>query len=236
MLCTPSRAVGPQFFRTLMLVMLALVTVAGLAGPGMREGTGLVLIGSAVLAFCGSMVWTLGRTRAGQTVAGLLLVLLAWNLVSSALDARNSAGGPMALAGAVASAMLLGAVTGAMLLGHSYLVSPTMAIDPLKRLVALVGLSLVARTLLAGAGLVDLVRSSGLSTVFREFDTLWWSLLTARWVIGLVAPGAIAWMAWQTTKIRSTQSATGILYAGMALTFLGEVASQILTAHSGFTL
>ncbi|MBI3468038.1 MAG: hypothetical protein HY000_33950 [Planctomycetes bacterium] len=236
MLCSSTRSVGPQFFRTLMGVVLALVTVAALAGPGTREGTGLVLIGSVVLAFCGSIVWTLGRTRAGQTVAGLLLVLLVWNLVSIALDARNSAGGPMALAGAVASAMLLGTMMAAMLLGHSYLVSPTMAIDPLQRLVALVGWSLVARTLLAGAGLVDLVRSSGMSTVFREFDTLWWSLLTARWVIGLVGPAVITWMAWQTSKIRSTQSATGILYAGVGLTFLGELTSQILTAQAGFAL
>ena len=235
-LCTSPRAVGPQFFRTLMLLVLGLVTVAALAGPGLLQSTGLALVASAALAFCGSVVWTLGRTRAGQAVASLLLVLLVCNLVSSALDARNPAGGWMALAGAFASAMLLGMTLAAMLLGHSYLVSPTMAIDPLKRLVALVGLSLVARTLLAGAGLVYLVRSSGLGTVIREYDTLWWSLLAARWAIGLVGTAVIAWRAWQTAKIRATQSATGILYAGVALTLLGEMAGQIVTTQAGLAL
>jgi hypothetical protein len=35
-------------------------------------------------------------------------------------------------------------------------------------------------------------------------------------------------MAWQTAKIRSTQSATGILYVVVILTFLGELVGQVL--------
>jgi hypothetical protein len=235
MLCTPVQAVGPQFFRNLVLIVLGLATLGGLAGPGFYEWPGRLMLGAALLAFGGSIVWTLGRRQAGIAISGLLLVLLGWNMASSASSAFGSPGGFLWIASAAASSLLLGSVTAAMLLGHSYLVSPTMAIDPLKRLVAIVGCSLVTRVVLAGAGLLGLTTSLGNGSAPR-FDTMSWSLLAARWVIGLLGPAIIAWMAWQTTKIRSTQSATGILYAGVSLTYLGEVTGQLLSAQSGFAL
>jgi hypothetical protein len=39
-------------------------------------------------------------------------------------------------------------------------------------------------------------------------------------------------MAWFTLKIPNTQSATGILYAAVVATFLGELMSQLLSASS----
>jgi hypothetical protein len=53
-------------------------------------------------------------------------------------------------------------------------------------------------------------------------------MLGGRILIGLVGPAIIAWMVWQTARIRSTQSATGILYAGVVLAFLGELLGQLL--------
>jgi hypothetical protein len=38
-------------------------------------------------------------------------------------------------------------------------------------------------------------------------------------------------MVWQTARIRATQSATGILYAGVILTFFGELISQLLNSR-----
>ena len=43
-------------------------------------------------------------------------------------------------------------------------------------------------------------------------------------------------LAWQAAKIRSTQSATGILYVVVIFCFLGELTSQLLLNTSGFTL
>jgi hypothetical protein len=37
-------------------------------------------------------------------------------------------------------------------------------------------------------------------------------------------------MAWESAKIRSTQSATGILYVVVIFCFLGELSSQLLLA------
>ena len=42
-------------------------------------------------------------------------------------------------------------------------------------------------------------------------------------------------MAWRTARIRSTQSATGILYVVVIFCFLGELTSQLLRG-TGMTL
>jgi hypothetical protein len=40
-------------------------------------------------------------------------------------------------------------------------------------------------------------------------------------------------MAWQAAKIRSTQSATGILYVVVIFCIVGELTSQILSRNTG---
>jgi hypothetical protein len=60
--------------------------------------------------------------------------------------------------------------------------------------------------------------------------------LAVRWGIGFIGPLVLAWMAWETARIRSTQSATGILYVVVILCFLGELTSQLLQTRTGYTL
>ena len=48
-----------------------------------------------------------------------------------------------------------------------------------------------------------------------------------RWGMGFAAPLVATILAWKTVQIRSTQSATGILYAAMALVLFGELTSLI---------
>jgi hypothetical protein len=60
--------------------------------------------------------------------------------------------------------------------------------------------------------------------------------LSVRWLIGLVGPLVLGWMAWEAVRIRSTQSATGILYVVVILSFLGELTSQLLRVKTGFIL
>jgi hypothetical protein len=43
-------------------------------------------------------------------------------------------------------------------------------------------------------------------------------------------------MAWETAKIRSTQSATGILYVVVIVCFLGELTGQLLFDKTGYIL
>ena len=119
-----------------------------------------------------------------------------------------------------------------MLMGHSYLMAPAMSLTPLLRLLAALAASAVLRILVAGGGLWLWTGTAAGTTLTTE-TVLW---LTMRWAIGFVGPLVLAWLAWETTRIRSTQSATGILYVVVILCFLGELTSQLLQTATGYTL
>jgi len=76
--------------------------------------------------------------------------------------------------------------------------------------------------------------SAGHSQINWEDETVLW--LPVRWGLGFGGPFLLGCMARAAAKIRSTQSATGILYVLVVLTFLGELTSQILTANTGYVL
>ena len=111
-----------------------------------------------------------------------------------------------------------------MLLGHNYLITPTMSMTPLFRLLAALGIALALRAGLDGFALLRWTSGHSMSNL--KGDLLLW--LPVRWAVGLVAPAVLCWMAWQTARIRSTQSATGILYVVVIFCFLGELTAQLL--------
>ena len=119
----------------------------------------------------------------------------------------------------------------AMLLGHHYLTAPAMSIEPLKRFVRCMGFGLAARTGLAALGLWIWLRggagpSSTASPLF----------IAVRWGMGLAGPAVATYMTHETVRIRSTQSATGILYVVVIVSFLGELTSQLLVEKTGCVL
>ena len=67
---------------------------------------------------------------------------------------------------------------------------------------------------------------------------LWnaWLIVTMRVAIGLVAVGFFAYMVADCVRLRSTQSATGILYFGSVFAYIGELASQQLLLDCGWPL
>jgi hypothetical protein len=67
-------------------------------------------------------------------------------------------------------------------------------------------------------------------TNLNDVTILW---LPLRWGVGFVAPLVLAWMAWQAARMRSTQSATGILYVAVIFCFLGELSGQLLWSTTG---
>jgi len=54
-----------------------------------------------------------------------------------------------------------------------------------------------------------------------------WLLL--RWVGGIFGPLAVWWLVRRILRYRNTQSATGVLFVGVILTFLGELSGDLLT-------
>jgi hypothetical protein len=139
---------------------------------------------------------------------------------------------PGRMADDVASAAVLGSATTAMLMGHSYLIAPAMSMTPLLRLLAALGATLLIR--IAGAGLGLWQWTAVGSTGNLDSETMLW--MAARWLLGFVGPLVLGWLAWETARIRSTQSATGILYVVVILCFLGELTSLLLVAKTGLPL
>jgi hypothetical protein len=119
-----------------------------------------------------------------------------------------------------------------MLMGHSYLIAPAMSLTPLKTLLGALYVGLFLRAGLAGLSLwmwTEQVERVSLTDV-----TLLW--LPVRWLLGLLLPAVLGVMAWHTTRIRNTQSSTGILYIVVVFVFLGELTAQLLLNVTGFSL
>jgi hypothetical protein len=230
LLLTPWRQVPPPFFRTHCLVILGLLVLAGLdaARVGVRGPVLGAVVVSAVLGYLAAVSWGLGLVRVGPPLTVLIAAHCGGVLVAIS---RSDAARLWALngAGRLASAFLMGSTLTAMLLGHHYLTAPAMSIDPLKRIVRCMGWGLGVRGLLAAVGLWWFHGMSGVA----DDPTVSPLFLAVRWGMGVVGPAVATMLAWKTVQIRSTQSATGILYIAMTLVLFGELTALVMSREAG---
>ena len=225
----PAAQIPPRFFRVQFLTALGLLAVAVLFVYDTADVVfWLLLAASGLCCIFGSIVWHLDGAPGG-TMAGWVTPIVLTGCMSMQ---RGEAGLSLLVGDDVLSALVLGSTMTAMLMGHSYLIAPAMSMAPLMRLLAALAASVLLRAGFACVGLWSWTSSPGASNL--ETELLLW--LAVRWLLGLIAPLALGWMAWETARIRSTQSATGILYVVVIFCFLGELTSQLLLAKTGFIL
>jgi hypothetical protein len=233
MLLTPWRSVPLPFFRTQSQIMLGILVLAALDQG--RAGSGrwavAVLIAGAVVAYVATLAWGLGLPKIGSAAAVLEILMTGGWLVAAAPTARDRMSLLIAGSG-LASGFLMGSTLTAMLLGHYYLTAPAMSIAPLKKLVGLMAGALGARCLLA-AITVWLSPGELAEAATASAWSISSSLLAARWGLGFVASGIATYLTWKTAEIRSTQSATGILYIAMIFVLFGELTSMVLAGRGG---
>jgi hypothetical protein len=232
LLLSPAQ-VNPRFFRAHFLAALALTAVAAIF---LRESVDawlwIVLAAAMVLCALGSMTWMLDGAPGGRVLIVFTSPLLLTGLALAGYQTR-ALGEPWWLfLDDFSSAAVLGSAMTAMLIGHSYLIAPAMSLTPLLRLLAALAATTVLRIGVTAGGLWLWTGTAAGTTLDSEM-ILW---LAVRWGIGFVGPLVLAWLAWETTRIRSTQSATGILYVVVILCFLGELTSQLLVARTDYTL
>jgi hypothetical protein len=225
--------IPPRFYRVHFLTALGLLAVAGVLFVE-KATLGFWLIYAAAVLGCvlGSIVWHLDKAPGGLLTVILTPIALTACLIYGGMLQRGPTDTPLRIVDDVAAALVLGSATTAMLMGHSYLIAPAMTIAPLMRLLAALGVSVIFRIMLACVGLWGWTSSQGTSNLETEL-MLW---LPARWLLGLIAPLVLGWMAWETARIRSTQSATGILYVVVIVCFLGELTSLLLVEKTGCVL
>ncbi len=230
----PRAEVTCGFFRIQMMLVLGLsVLAAWMAGgaaipiePDVEwlPTTALrtLCIATAVLAYVGSVLWTLDKRRPGTAMAVGILILSSASLLGtmSSTETFRTAAGWLAIASEFSSAAILGAAMTGMLLGHWYLTAPTMSIRPLSTLTLLFGITVAFRLVLSSVG--------GALAWPEIAGGTQWTWFALRWIAGVIGPLAVFWMTWRILKYRNTQAATGVLFVGVILTFLGELSSLLL--------
>jgi len=242
----PAKWVTSGFFRVHLWVLLGVQTLAALGAARVlailtadESGASLssltvyrgrfyLAVAAAVASYVGAVIWMYERRGLGKAVIGLIAVLTGvascWPVVAQ----RMSPVGLM-LADRVTSGLVVGFVTTAMLLGHWYLNTPTMKLEPLRRLIWMLAIVVVLRAVVCfpGGFLAGFAHLPSLNMS----PTTWYLFVSLRWLSGILGVLVLAWLTRETLKIPNTQSATGILYAGVILAFIGELASQLLSAE-----
>ena len=230
---------GVKFFRfnaglAAVLLLAALALRPEPVRPGTdAQGAALALLLAATAAVL--VYWaTIGRVLARLRPFWAWTAVLCGGgaLVAQGMAAAGGGGPPAVLAAAsfVSSAALLGGTSTAMILGHWYLVLPSMDVSLLQAVVRFHIGSTGLRIAVVAAAVWWATAAAGPPGV--AFDRYVLSIdgvfFWQRVLFGLLGPVVLAWLTWETAKIRSTQSATGILYVDFFTVIVGEVLAKYL--------
>lgn len=136
----------------------------------------------------------------------------------------------------LSSTLFLGVILYSMLLGHWYLVVPNLSEAPLKVSIIFLWSILVFKILLtayafySGQDFFEQGTTAGGGYMFN------WIILSMRVGWGHLIIGIMSIFTWKLVKMRSIQSATGILYAMTFFVFVGELISGFIFYRYGMYL
>ena len=237
-----SRDAGVKFFRFNAGLAAILIAVAFLfRSPNSETVFGTVAIRALVVCEAAIVLYwaTIGRALARIRPAivglacgsGLVAVVAQAIETASAGAAATAATQALTIASFLSSSVLLGGACTAMILGHWYLVIPSLQVTHLQSIVKLHMASMVVRIAVVTAAVIFAIATwqPGLGPSFRHYilsvsGIFFWQ----RVLFGLGGPALLSYLTWETAKIRSTQSATGILYVDFFTVVVGEVLAKYL--------
>jgi protein NrfD len=231
------REAGVKFFRFSAGTAALLIAVGFALRPDATNPGALHTAATASLLVAeGALViyWaTIGRMLAKIRPA-LLWTAIAAGLVCvtlQGLDVSRDALGLMPLltvASFLSSVALLGGACGAMVLGHWYLVVPSLDVAHLQSIVRLhIGSTVVRVVVVAAAVMIAIVAwEPGVPNFERYIFSIDGIFFWQRILFGLGGPAVLSYLTWETAKIQSTQSATGILYVDFFTVIVGEVLAK----------
>jgi len=233
-----SREAGVKFFRFNAGMAAILMAAAFAVRPSELEPSAATTTGLAALAVAEAAIviyWaSVGRALASIRPA-LVVIACGGGLVALTAQAiaTTAVGGftVLTLASFLSSTALLGGASTAMILGHWYLILPSMQVSHLQAIVKVHIASLVVRIVVVAAAVMVAIATwqPGLGPSFRHYilsvaGIFFWQ----RVLFGLGGPAVLSYLTWETAKIRSTQSATGILYVDFFTVIVGEVLAKYL--------
>jgi len=235
-----SREAGVKFFRFNAGLAAVLIGVALAFRPPIEAGAvanvpalvPLLMTEAAVVCYWATVGRALAKVRpvlVAVAVGGGLVSLVVQALALSADRALPMQA--LTIATFLSSAALLGGACTAMILGHWYLIIPSMQVSHLQSMVKVHIASMVVRivVVVAAVSLGIAMWQPGMGPSFRYYITsisgiFFWQ----RVLFGLAGPAVLSYLTWETAKIRSTQSATGILYVDFFTVVVGEVLATYL--------
>jgi protein NrfD len=238
-LAAVSREAGVKFFRFNAGLAAILIAIAfafrpdEANAPADRVALAALAFGEAALV----LYWaTIGRALAairpaifGAACLGGLVALVAQAVAIAAPWGATLLG--LTIVSFLASAAFLGGTCTAMVLGHWYLVIPSMQVSHLQSIVKVHVASMVLRVAVVavavGVGLAAAAPEGGPAFgryIFSLDGIFFWQ----RVLFGLAGPAVLSYLTWETAKIQSTQSATGILYVDFFTVVVGEVLAKYL--------
>jgi protein NrfD len=203
---------------------------AGDAYRMLLAACGVFLVATIVF----NRAWHLGWPRLRRPLLALSLL----TGVAAVLLATPPRARALVAATDLTSVLLLGAAASAMILGHYYLVVLDLPITALRRLTVLLVSGLLLRSVVVAIALA--VGDAGAYQDLSAVAAGLWSpdgvFVWMRLLFGLAGPLSLLWFIWKTVEIRSTQSATGILYVQLFLVLSGELLAKYLRVAAGFAL
>jgi hypothetical protein len=235
------RTAGVKFFR-FNAGLAAILIAAGFAfrpdpvdssptAVRMVAAAGLAITEAALLVYWAIIGRVLARLRPfliAAMVAGGVVTLIAQGF-EVAIIGRSPV--VLTVISFLTSACILGGACTAMILGHWYLVIPSMDVGLLQSMVRFHIGSVVVRTVVVAAAAILAIASwePGATVNFERYvlssgGIFFWQ----RVLFGLAGPLVLSYLTWETAKIRSTQSATGILYVDLFTVMVGEILAKYL--------
>ncbi len=238
----PRKEVTLGFFRIQMLLVLGLSVVVCVTSDQLSPQNAeqisilspsisfILAISIGVIAYIGSVFWTLGSRKLGDLSIYLVTIisLLLLSLSTHSVEELKIWGGQISLLSSITSSAVVGAAMTGMLLGHWYLTAPTMSTKPLHQLNLYLGIACLLHFMVSVSGFFQLD--------FSTLDSTQWTWLSLKWISGIIGPLVCVFMVWQILKLKNTQSATGVLFVAVILTLIGELSGLLLYEELGFAV
>ena len=184
----------------------------------------------------GALLALVARRGSVALANAMELVALAAGAATVLFGALGWGGGPVGAAALLVQLAVLFAATGgvfaAMILGHWYLVTPRLPEAPLILLsrILLVVMAVQVTLFVAWVGLGAGPASAGpFSALTGPYAMFVW----LRLIVGLIFPLIVSWLAVQTARTRSMESATGLLYINVGTIAAGTILAAGLYFGAG---
>ena len=239
-----ARGAGVKFFRFnagLAAILIAIAIAFHQQGTSPADAdaslgsSGLIALmisEAAIVIYWATVGRMLARVRPAIVAVAVAAGIVAMVLQALAVSAHRALPVQvLTVASFLTSAALLGGACTAMILGHWYLVLPSLEVSHLQSIVKVHIASLVLRVAVVAAAIFFAIATwePGMGPSFRHYITsaggiFFWQ----RTLFGLAGPALLAYMTWETAKIRSTQSATGILYVDFFTVVVGEALAKYI--------